>query len=30
VSGMKLVVVTYCENPYEQEKAYELIHNLCR
>lgn len=29
VPGMKLVVVTYCETPEEQEKAYGLIHDLC-
>jgi hypothetical protein len=28
--GMKLVVVSYCETPEEQKKAYELIHNICR
>jgi hypothetical protein len=28
--GMKLVVVTYCETPEEQEKVYTLIHKLCR
>lgn len=28
--GMKLVVVTYCETPEEQEKAYNLIHEQCR
>ncbi|WP_423128283.1 uroporphyrinogen decarboxylase family protein [Gaoshiqia sp. Z1-71] len=30
VPGMKLVVVTYCETPGEQEEAYHLIHRLCR
>jgi hypothetical protein len=30
VPGMKMVVVTYCETPGEQEKAYDLIHELCR
>jgi len=30
VPGMKLVVVTYCETPSEQEEAYQLIHELCR
>lgn len=29
VPGMKLVVVTYCSTPAEQEKAYELIHQIC-
>ncbi|MCK9412583.1 MAG: uroporphyrinogen decarboxylase family protein [Prolixibacteraceae bacterium] len=28
--GMKLVVVTYCETPGEQEEAYRLIHEICR
>jgi len=27
--GMKLVVVTYCQNPDEQSKAYDLIHQFC-
>ena len=30
VPGMKLVVVTYCETPEEQEKAYEVVHRVCR
>jgi uroporphyrinogen-III decarboxylase len=30
VPGMKLVVVTYCETPEEQERAYELIHEVCQ
>ena len=29
-SGMKLIVVTYCETPEEQAKAYELIHEICK
>lgn len=29
VPGMKLVVVTYCSTPEEQEKAYEMIHEIC-
>lgn len=29
VNGMKMVVVTYCETPGEQEEAYQLIHNYC-
>ncbi len=28
--GLKLVVVTYCETPAEQEKAYNLIHEVCQ
>ena len=28
--GMKLVVVSYCKTPEEQEKAYHLIHQLCQ
>lgn len=30
VPGMKLVVVTYCETPQEQEEAYHLIHEICQ
>lgn len=30
IPGMKMVVVTYCETSEEQEKAYQLIHELCR
>jgi hypothetical protein len=30
VSGMKMVAVTYCESPEEQEEAYHLIHGLCQ
>lgn len=30
VPGMKLIVVTYCETPQEQEAAYQLIHEICR
>jgi hypothetical protein len=30
VPGMKLIVVTYCETPEEQEKAYYLIHEICQ
>ena len=29
-SGMKLIVVTYCKTPEEQEKAYNLIHDICK
>jgi uroporphyrinogen-III decarboxylase len=28
--GMKLVVVTYCSTPEEQERAYDLVHEICR
>jgi len=28
--GIKLIVVTYCQSPEEQEKAYDLIHSICR
>ncbi|HPR30988.1 MAG TPA: uroporphyrinogen decarboxylase family protein [Prolixibacteraceae bacterium] len=28
--GMKLIVVTYCDTPEEQEQAYTLIHQLCQ
>ena len=27
--GMKLIVVTYCQTPEEQHKAYHLIHDVC-
>ncbi|MGD9929229.1 MAG: uroporphyrinogen decarboxylase family protein [Mangrovibacterium sp.] len=30
VPGMKLVVVTYCESPAEQEEAYHQIHEICQ
>ena len=30
VPGMKMVVVTYCETPEEQEEAYHLIHEICQ
>jgi len=28
-SGMKLIIVTYCSTPEEQERAYDLIHEIC-
>ena len=28
--GMKLIVVTYCKTPEEQEEAYNLIHEICK
>ncbi len=28
-SGMKLVVVTYCQSPSEQDRAYDIIHQIC-
>ncbi len=28
--GMKLIVVTYCETPAEQEETYDRIHEICR
>ncbi len=28
--GMKLIVVTYCATPDEQERAYDLIHEICK
>lgn len=28
--GMKLIVVTYCKTPEEQERAYHLIHEICK
>jgi uroporphyrinogen-III decarboxylase len=30
ISGMKMMVVTYCETAKEQEEAYHLIHELCQ
>ena len=30
VPGMKMVVVTYCQTPEEQDEAYHLIHDICR
>jgi len=27
--GMKLIVVTYCQTPEEQVRAYDIIHNIC-
>lgn len=27
--GMKLIVVTYCETPEEQEMVYNKIHEIC-
>ncbi|MDR0757714.1 MAG: hypothetical protein LBF85_07705 [Tannerella sp.] len=27
--GLKLIVVTYCPTPEEQERAYEVIHGIC-
>lgn len=30
VPGMKLVVVSYCETPMEQEEAYKRIHQICK
>ncbi len=29
VPGMKLIVVTYCKTPEEQEEAYSRIHRIC-
>lgn len=29
VPGMKLIVVTYCKTPEEQELAYDRIHEIC-
>ena len=29
-SGMKLIVVTYCETPEEQAEVYDRIHDICR
>lgn len=30
IPGVKMVVVTYCESPSEQEEAYKLIHEICQ
>jgi uroporphyrinogen-III decarboxylase len=30
IPGMKMVVVTYCETPEEQEVAYHLIYEICQ
>jgi len=27
--GIKLIVVTYCKSPDEQEEVYERIHEIC-
>lgn len=27
--GMKLIVVTFCQNPEEQAKAYDLVYEIC-
>jgi len=27
--GMKLIVVTYCKTPSEQQRVYDFIHNHC-
>jgi hypothetical protein len=27
--GMKCIVVTYCPDPLQQEKAYDMIHDIC-
>ena len=29
-SGMKLIVVTYCETPQEQAEVYQRIHEICQ
>jgi hypothetical protein len=29
-SGMKLIVVTYCQNPKDQQLAYEKIYEICQ
>ena len=28
--GMKLIIVTYCKTPQEQEEAYNRIHEICK
>ena len=27
--GLKMIVVTYCQTPEEQAKAYDMIHRIC-
>ncbi len=27
--GLKLIVVTYCQNPEEQARAYDRVHEIC-
>ena len=27
---MKLIVVTYCQSPEDQQQAYETIHDICQ
>ena len=27
--GMKLIVVTFCQNPQEQARAYDLVYEIC-
>jgi len=28
--GMKLIAVTYCQEPKDQQCAYEMIHDICQ
>ena len=28
-AGMKLIVVTYCQSPEEQERVYDRVHEIC-
>jgi hypothetical protein len=30
VPGMKLIAVTYCQDPKDQRRAYEMIHEICQ
>jgi hypothetical protein len=29
IRGLKLIVVTYCQNPDEQARVYDRIHEVC-
>jgi hypothetical protein len=28
--GMKLIVTTYCQSPEDQQRAYEMVHEICQ
>ena len=28
--GMKLIVATYCQSPEDQQRAYEMVHEICQ
>jgi hypothetical protein len=29
-TGMKLIVTTYCQSPEDQQRAYEIVHEICQ